>query len=672
MIVELKQLRIRNFKGVKDLTVDFSGETTIGGGNGIGKTSVFDSLIWLLFGKDSQLNTEKDFAVKPREEDGSEKHNIEVDVFGILNIDGEDIHINRILREKWVTKRGTAKPVYEGNETIYFWNEVPLKQSEFKQKIGEILDESAFMLVTNTSYFSRLHWKERRDILINMIGGFSDAQVIDSMATLSNKDEVLFLTNILNSKESFEDSKKRIAAKRKKLNDELKLIPTRIDEAHRGMPEERDFDQLESEIKILEASIQKIDDAISDKSKGLDELVNARSEKLREVSTLGHQLKDRMTQIEEEANLEKKKLDKNLEQTKRDLFSINSEITTAEKEIKFKQQQLENKIKEQDELRQKWDELNSSELKINEDEFICPTCKRAFETDDIEAKKSQMLADFNTSKHQKLSKWNEEGVSMNSIIESIRQEITFLNDGLTDKMNKRDEINTSVNRLKEQVSEYSIPDIDELTRSDAKCIEIRSKIDSINSSLPQIQPQDNSELTAKKEALKAELIPLKQSLSKKEVIVDARKRIDELKQREKVLAQEVADLEQQEFSIDRFTKVKIDHLEKKINEKFNLVTFKMFNQQINGGESETCDILVDGVPFGSVNTASRINAGLDIINTLSEYYGICAPVFIDQRESVNTLIKSESQIINLIVTDDKSLNVSYGNPISESRQAVPA
>ena len=35
--------------------------------------------------------------------------------------------------------------------------------------------------------------------------------------------------------------------------------------------------------------------------------------------------------------------------------------------------------------------------------------------------------------------------------------------------------------------------------------------------------------------------------------------------------------------------------------------------------------------------------------------GVTAPIFIDGRESVNRLIKTESQIINLVVSHDKEL-----------------
>ena len=84
----------------------------------------------------------------------------------------------------------------------------------------------------------------------------------------------------------------------------------------------------------------------------------------------------------------------------------------------------------------------------------------------------------------------------------------------------------------------------------------------------------------------------------------------------------------------------------------------MFEQQINGGETPTCVGTVNGVPYPDLNTAMKINAGMDIINTLSEANNVYAPIFIDGRESINQLAECQSQIINLIVTKDKQLIVN--------------
>ena len=98
---------------------------------------------------------------------------------------------------------------------------------------------------------------------------------------------------------------------------------------------------------------------------------------------------------------------------------------------------------------------------------------------------------------------------------------------------------------------------------------------------------------------------------------------------------------------------------KRINNKFRLARFKLFEDQINGGLAEVCETTLNGVPYPSINNAGRIQSGMDIIRTLQDHYGIKAPVWIDNRESIIELPEMDCQIISLVVSDaDKNLRVA--------------
>ena len=168
---------------------------------------------------------------------------------------------------------------------------------------------------------------------------------------------------------------------------------------------------------------------------------------------------------------------------------------------------------------------------------------------------------------------------------------------------------------------------------------------------------DDSEHQAKKKELTDRRDALKKRLFARDEIARAEKEIEELTEKGKRLAQQIADLEKEEYTIQEFTRTKIRECESRINGLFHNVTFRLFDKTYEGNTYETCILLVDGVPFGAANTAGQVNAGLDIINTLCRFYGICAPIFIDNRESVNNLIHTESQIINLVVTTDNKLTI---------------
>ena len=144
----------------------------------------------------------------------------------------------------------------------------------------------------------------------------------------------------------------------------------------------------------------------------------------------------------------------------------------------------------------------------------------------------------------------------------------------------------------------------------------------------------------------------------KETLENAQERIKELKKEERTLSQQVAELEGQEFLTEEFTRAKVSMLEEKINKVFKYVTFKMFKTQVNGGLDDCCEAMVEGgVPFADTNNAAKTSAGIDIINALNKFYDITAPIFIDNRESINRIIETDSQIINLIVSQDKTLKV---------------
>ena len=143
---------------------------------------------------------------------------------------------------------------------------------------------------------------------------------------------------------------------------------------------------------------------------------------------------------------------------------------------------------------------------------------------------------------------------------------------------------------------------------------------------------------------------------KKRVEIDkAKEEISRLEEAGRELSQSIATIEKQEYTATQFTKKKIEDCEERINSMFSIVKFQLFDYTQEGNEFEVCTPIVNGTPYAVANTASQVNAGLDIINTLCKFNNICAPVFIDGAESVNNYIDIPSQMILLQVTKDKQL-----------------
>ncbi|TEB40745.1 recombinase RecF, partial [Flavobacterium circumlabens] len=108
-------------------------------------------------------------------------------------------------------------------ETIYYWNDVPMQQKEFQQKVYGILDETVFKLITNPYALNSLKWQDRRGILTQMSGELSNEEIASG-----NPEYEALVANLTQGK-TMEDYSKQIKASVKKSKDDLKQIPTRID-----------------------------------------------------------------------------------------------------------------------------------------------------------------------------------------------------------------------------------------------------------------------------------------------------------------------------------------------------------------------------------------------------------------------------------------------------------
>jgi DNA repair exonuclease SbcCD ATPase subunit len=642
--MRLLKLSLKNFKGIKEFTLDTNGgkNTNIYGDNGTGKTTIFDAFTWLLFDKDSSDRSK--FDIQPLDKQGNVIHMIDTEVEGVLDIDGKTITLKKILREKWVKKRGEAESELKGTETLYYINDVPVKQSEYKAYINELIDESIFKMITNPLYFGLvLKWQDRRKVLLNMVGDVTNEDVISSRNDFK---ELAFLLN----NTDIETLKKSIVARKKKLNDDIKAIPYRIDELNNTI-QEFDFEALEFRKKFIQTAVDDIEAKLADSSKNDEEV-------LKDKKRL-YELQSELMMIEQEAKNEVYKeyeqLNKELQNTLIELNTEKSRLAQQEIFIENAKKEIERLEKENEELRERWRKENKKELTFDENLFVCPVCKRPFEEADIEAKKEEMLKNFNFEKAETLKKITAQGKENNKKIEELKKKISEINTEeiqakilVLDKRAK--EIKAKIDNFKPVIN----------LDNNERYKEIKSEIETIENKLSkQYINTEKDELKKKLVELKKELEQVNSKLAYKEHNEKAKARIEELKKQERELARQIAELERQEFLAEEFIKAKVELLQNKIDSKFKYVKFKMFDIQVNGGIAETCEPMVDGVPFSTnLNFGARINAGLDIINALCDYYNIQAPIFIDNKESITKLIETKSQVISLIVSErDKKLRV---------------
>ncbi len=639
--IVIRKLTLLNFKGIRNLEIDFSHNTNISGRNGCGKTTIFDAFTWLLFGKDSK--DRKDFNIKTLDENNKAIERIPHEVTAVISVDGETIVLKKTYNEVWAKRRGASIETFNGHSVECFYNDVPCSVTEYSRKVADICDEQVFKLVTNPLFFCSQKKDFQRSMLFHLAGDISNEDIVALYPEFAE------LVNMLSGK-TLEELKKEISAKKRKIKDGIDAIPARIDERKRDMPEERDWKRLEDENDILLGKIENIDEQITDRSKIYNEATKKRQEIARELSVVQAKITNRECELKNEILSEfyKKRHDRanlltraeNL-QTERRFKRLS--LQTAEKELHDLTEQRESLLNE-------WRAIKEEALEFDAELFICPTCKRELSESDIEEKKEQLQSNFNAEKAKKLEINKYNGLSVKTALEAKQALIKSINDEIFRIEDEYARITNSPLYTESLIE----PETDSAINSDQELSALRTtEKELLNELQSEVEIPDTGELTLERGKLSQMIMQNNILLNDKERIRANKKRISELESEYRESQCALAELEGIEYNIQQFSKAKIEQVEARINGLFTLVKFKMFEYQLNGGEVETCEAMVNGVPYCDLNSATRINAGLDIINAISKKQGITAPIFVDNRESVITLLPTYAQVINLSVSDNE-------------------
>lgn len=624
--MKLTQLNLQNFKGIEFGDFRFTNNTIIRGDNATGKTTVFDALCWLLFGKDSLDRA--DFQIKTLK-NGEPVHNVNHMVQAAFdNEDGTGFTLKRIYREKYSNPRG-GEVKLTGHTTDYFINDVPSKEKEYKAFINNMINEDVFKLITNPLFFNEQYtWQNRRKLLLEMCGDVDDASVINS------KDELKRLTELLNGR-SVDEQRKIIASKKTAINKELDMIPVRIDEAVNCKPTPMEAEQkLKDDIATIETAIKQLEEDKSVIVNGLDGA--ERTAKIREVK---RKLADRKSQLMNEHTDKERRLEHEYK-----LSLVQLQMAESERDrYKDREYELDSQIKQEeariDKLQAEFDDFNQSQF----NKELCPTCGQKLPT----SKYEELRTIFNESKAVKLEEWQKLIDSAKALKQNYIEQKEIMQVKADGMCSQIEELSNNKDAKQKAMNEVGEVDLDnDVQVNDLKAELFMLELDEDNTSDDQLKRIDSelSELADKRSTLQTEL-------TKYDVIRDITKRINELEQEQQRLINEKNLVDETAFLLDEFVKAKVEMLEDTINKHFTITTFKMANVLVNGSVEDCCETMVDGVPYRSLNNAARINAGIDIINALTKFYNVTAPVFIDNAEAVTKFVNCNSQTVKLIVDE---------------------
>lgn len=636
MNIVLKSLDLVHFKCFSKLHLDFhEGVNNIYGENAAGKTSVYDSLTWLLFNKDSAGNARPD--IKPHHAPAGTMP----EVTAVLEVDGESLKLRKVLREKWEKPRGSSIERYAGDTRDYYIDDVPLAENEYKRRIAELIDERQFKLLTDVWAVTKgMHWKDRRTLLAEICGLPEDKQLLAVTPQFAELTEKV-------GRRTVDEYKSVLMKQRKDMNANLNTLPVRVDECSRMVTEleSLDFAAAHSESDRLQAERERVQGELV---KLANNTLAAQARNERDA------LKNQLSELEVENNAhlasqrvpvedETPALTAALDRAKREADRLTRTIAQERDLVLNGETRL-------DDYRARWRAIDAE---VFTDEH-CPTCGQVFPAERL----AESRAAFAEHQKQRKDALLEDSKMVKQGIAAAKDRLLTAETALKtaqDELQKAQIALDSYTPPVEVVPE-NLPDYDRRKGAILTLIaDADKRIDRLNSDTE----QERRRLETALSAVTAEKLTHDAVLAKEQTLIDTRRRIADLQAEQRTAAAEVEQMDRLIAMCEEFTRYRVQAITESVNSRFRLTRWRLFTEQVNGGLADCCEPMdSNGTAFEGTNNAMKINIGMDIIDTLSEFYGVRVPLFVDNAESVTHLQPIGSQVVRLVVSEqDKELRI---------------
>lgn len=701
--MRLESLKLHNYQGMKDLIVNSNGQDTdIYGANGAGKTTIANAISWLLTGKPS--TDEKNYSPKAKDSDGNDIHGLNHSAEAVFELDNgslltlkKDYHEESVGKKTRSSQNNVQKSAAgpESNMTDYYVNGKKVLQRDYDQTLAALFTPEQALMLTLPYYFSeKMGWKDRRDILTSIAGSVTDEEVFKADGTLGSL-EAKLKDPVTGRKKSVEEYRNELLESVKINTKEIQTIQPRIDEAEKAKPDLEGKDKAASEKRIAELKRKRDELAVRKDSLNSDDALVKNREALAKLEAQKAEMAEALAKAAEDANAEARKTIAGLDEKMAGLSAEVSNQRIGLTKAKRAHAEAEAEIKE---MELKLDRMKTArnqaekELKALEDEAyqplvkpansdICPCCgqrlpehmlkeadekylkaeaerKAAFDAD-IEKRKADIIARGKANSRELIRQLDDEIAKKKTALDNSEQAIHDGEHALSimerDLADLEDSQKSMKNRLVKAMPVESTPEGRAVIE---RIAEIRKAIDDGENVMESASKAIDAEIAA----IDAETNEEEAVIHGFAVTVQQEKRIRELQQQEKALKDMLKEMDEMLKLTELFTELRAEMFSQNINRHFSTVRFILFERQINGGIKETCEAKVKTengwMPWSSASSAEKINGGLEIINVLSDHYGIHLPIVIDNAEAVCSLAETDSQQIRLRVSaDDRKLRI---------------
>ena len=655
----IKSLSLLNFKGIRDLHVNF-GEylTVISGRNAAGKTSIADAIMWVLFdtGYDGNKLEPKTY---------NKEHQIIPEIPHeatlVLKCNDEEYTLKRSLSDAWKGDKCT-------NTYKYYVNGDVTTAGDFKKVVEDICPDSIFRRISSATNFCSLPWQKQRELLESLADKYTTQDI-------THGDERFdFVVEEL-KKKSIADLIHHIKYKRKEVQKQLDAVPVRLAELDKSLPEAQDWEALSAEKSNLNDKLVELANKIQEiRTGGADKVrLDAIRKKIEFAEKRKHNMEQGAMNLATEqatkhqsdvitANIAVKKAQSLVD----DLKATMRGYTESEIHAKDKKEECERKVVD---INNRLDELSKSRWTWNAEDGICPHCGQPLPAEDVERIKKESKDRFNERKSNASKKIQEE-------FNGIQQEYTDAKNLLekldNDRMVTTNQLVKANKTLKEaehkklEVDAEKPKTYEQILAEKEEYQQVVKEIADLQAELnePSASSDENAEmlvgLEKEREPIGIRYNEVLELLATKETYDRISELIEKAKQDKESYQNQLDELDEKLDLANEYNKKSCQLLEENVNGHFSYVKWSMFTQNLDGNMNPYCECYHDGVPYSQLNGAAKVNAGIDIANTFSRFYEVSAPMVLDECESVNDPIYScGQQQIRLKVTTDDKLKFEY-------------
>lgn len=634
------------FRGIKNFVLTPDGRSaTVQGGNGTGKSTLMAAFLWLLTGKDAQGR--ENYNVFPLGTDGNRLSGCSPTVTATLSMpDGHTLILQRSICERWTKRRGSAETEYNGDETRYFIDEVPVSAGEYSSAIFGVFPEKLLPLLLNAVWFSEQtkDYKERRRLLLEQFGSLQPADVFTANPELSDLESML-------GTHSVDEFSRICTERRKRYKDSLSALPARIDENRKQLHPVSDARAVKNERSKLNVEIAKLQYEIEHTT--ADAVQRHNQQELEKVQQYLEMIPNKRRVLESSSNagwLEEH--NRRIDDAARGKQNAMCRVETLAAELRSLNRERDLLAAERDRLRVEWVEVNRTVPDIAQ---TCPTCGQALPAELVQ----EAQENFNVSKSERLSDIAAKGAKAAQDVEKMEKKSARL----------REDLDTCERAAKAATAAYDMviaekPPVTQMglfAELDAEEKELKARAEELRQAIQasaQAAEQVVQEKRQKLADMQAQSDAMTSRLAEIERNAALETRIHELEAEQRDTLHQLEEAERGLSMCEEYTRTLVTLLTERVNKHFPTVRFKLFEQQKNGGLREVCEAMVDGVPYGALNTASKMQANVEIVQAFSRAADISLPLFLDNRESVTDLtLPDEMQVINLNVIPGEKLGL---------------